>query len=114
VAEASPGIFTLDRSGQGPAAALNQDNSVNAAANPARRGTVIQILATGLGDAVVRAAISGIEAQVAYAGPAPGMADGIVQVNAVIPPDAPAGPSVPIVLTAAAYRSQDKVTIAVQ
>jgi len=35
------------RSGVGPAAVLNQDNSVNSASNPAPRGAIIQIYATG-------------------------------------------------------------------
>lgn len=47
VVPSAPGIFTLNQTGQGLAAVLNQDNSVNTAANPALRGTAIQIFATG-------------------------------------------------------------------
>ena len=111
---AAPGIFTLDRSGQGPAAVLNQDNSVNGAASPADRGSVIQVFASGIGDDPVQIAIAGIAARVTFAGPAPGAVDGLFQVNAVVPPDAPVGTSVPIVLTAGPYRSQDGATIAVR
>jgi len=127
VGAASPGIFTLDGSGQGPAAVLNQDNTINSAVNPARRGTVVQIFATGVGEGPVGLTIGGIAAQVTYSGPAPGAADGLIQVNAVIPLDARvdapfdaqldaagAGSSAPIVLTAGGRRSQDKVTIAVE
>ena len=48
VAAAAPGIFTLDSSGHGPAAVLNEDNSVNSSSNPARRGSVVQIFTRGL------------------------------------------------------------------
>jgi hypothetical protein len=43
VASAAPGIFTLESSGQGAAAVLNLDNSINTAANPAARGSTVQI-----------------------------------------------------------------------
>ena len=45
----SPALFTLVGSGAGPAAALNQDNSLNSAANPAKRGDVIILFGTGGG-----------------------------------------------------------------
>jgi uncharacterized protein (TIGR03437 family) len=48
-AESSPGLFTSDWSGQGQAAAYNQDGSVNSAANPAQPGSVISLYATGEG-----------------------------------------------------------------
>lgn len=49
IAGARPAIFTTNQQGTGQGAILNQDNSPNAAANPAARGSVIQIFATGLG-----------------------------------------------------------------
>jgi uncharacterized protein (TIGR03437 family) len=49
VAASAPGIFTLDATGIGPGAVLNQDNSVNGVANPAARGSVMSIDATGEG-----------------------------------------------------------------
>jgi uncharacterized protein (TIGR03437 family) len=113
VVAAAPGIFTLDSSGQGPAAVLNQDNSVNSPSRPATRGSVIQVFATGFGAS--RAAgvvIGGIDAQVTFAGPAPGSVAGLFQVNAVVPPEVTAGPAVSIVLTVGPFRSQDGVTIA--
>lgn len=45
-----PGIFSVLMNGQGQAAVLNQDNSPNFGTNPARRGSVIQIFATGAGE----------------------------------------------------------------
>ena len=44
-----PGIFTLDASGNGPAAVNNEDQTLNSASNPAARGSVISIYATGAG-----------------------------------------------------------------
>lgn len=123
VATAAPGIFTLDSSGQGPGAVLNQDNSVNGSSNPARRGSVIQIFATGMADSrlagtpqtqSVRVTIGGFDASVTFAGTAPGLVAGLFQVNAIIPPGAPAGPAIPIVISLGPHRSQDGVTIAVQ
>jgi uncharacterized protein (TIGR03437 family) len=49
MAAASPGLFTNDSSGSGQLAALNQDNTRNGPANPAPRGSVIQLFATGAG-----------------------------------------------------------------
>jgi len=49
VVASAPGIFTLGATGIGRAAALNQDNSVNDPANPAARGTVVQIFGATCG-----------------------------------------------------------------
>jgi len=46
VAQAAPGVFTLDGT---YAAALNQDGSINSAANPAPPDSIVAIFATGLG-----------------------------------------------------------------
>ncbi|HTQ54869.1 MAG TPA: hypothetical protein VMI94_10435 [Bryobacteraceae bacterium] len=46
VAEAAPGVFTVDGV---HAAALNQDGSINSADNPAGPGTLVSVWATGLG-----------------------------------------------------------------
>jgi uncharacterized protein (TIGR03437 family) len=46
VAPAAPGVFTVDGT---HAAALNQDGSVNSAANPAAPGSIVSVFATGLG-----------------------------------------------------------------
>jgi len=65
---------------------LNQDNSVNAAATPAKAGDIIQIYATGIpSGATVWASVGGPARQSPlYAGDAPGMA-GVQQVNVMIP-----------------------------
>ena len=46
VAQTAPGVFTVDGS---HAAAVNQDGSINAAANPAAPGSIVSVYATGLG-----------------------------------------------------------------
>lgn len=46
---ASPAFFTRPPTGTGQIAALNQDNSVNSATNPARVGEVVQLFGTGAG-----------------------------------------------------------------
>jgi len=105
VAAAAPGVFTIGSTGVGRGAVLNQDNTVNSTTNFAPAGTVIQIFATGAGQSVpasltgsvsplagsgrtrlpVKVFLSGTEANVVFAGPAPGFASGALQVNAVVP-----------------------------
>jgi len=115
-----PGIFSLDGSGQGPLAILNEDGSVNSASNPAARGSIITIYATGggeqdpavvdgqiLSDVLPRTSL-GITAwfdngpqydfnaygEVLYAGGSPGSVAGLLQLNVRVPPDALAGKAV--------------------
>jgi uncharacterized protein (TIGR03437 family) len=133
VVAASPAIFTVSWSGVGAAAVLNQDNSTNSAANPASRGSVIQIYATGEGQTSpagvtgsvtagnvkapvlpVTVTIGGIGAAVQYAGSAPDSVAGLLQVNAVVPADVTPGPAVPILVSVGGNPSQSGVTIAVQ
>ena len=45
----SPGLFTIDGSGSGQIAALNQDGSLNSGVNPAKAGSVVTLYATGQG-----------------------------------------------------------------
>jgi uncharacterized protein (TIGR03437 family) len=115
LAPAAPGVFTLDSSGRGPSAALNQDNSVNGAANPALDETIVQLFVTGLGvDPVqVRVEIAGGPAEVLYAGPAPGQAPGLDQVNFRLPKASAFG-ELPVVLKAAGRESQSFALLAVR
>ena len=133
VIDSSPGIFVANASGQG--AILNQDTSPNSSKNPAAAGSVISIFATGEGqtdplgmDGVLNAnalplpkpelkvsvEINGEPAEVTYAGGAPGQVAGMLQVNARIPADVPAGATVPITITVGAATSQSGVTLAVK
>jgi hypothetical protein len=89
VVPSAPGVFGV----------LNQDYSLNSTARPAARGSVLQIFATGGGALPASVRIDGLEAEVLYAGPAPGLPAGAWQVNARTPAGARAGP-VPLVLAA--------------
>jgi uncharacterized protein (TIGR03437 family) len=101
-------LFTANGSGEGPAAALNADFSVNTRENRLERGSVIQLFGTGMGilDPVpadgalasapfaqppveIRGRVGGKTARVLYAGAAPGLVAGVFQVNLEIPVDAP-------------------------
>lgn len=113
VMPAIPGIFTLDGSGEGQAAALNEDGSINSAANPAAGGSVLAFWATGQGvtspaladgqaapdsplsqpTLPVAVTIAGQPAQVVAAALAPAYA-GAMQVNVVVPTGIPAGGAV--------------------
>jgi uncharacterized protein (TIGR03437 family) len=91
----SPGIFTTDGV---HAAALNQDGTVNSASNPAPAGSIVSIFGTGAvwppgmqDGALATAAMPltgftafdgfGTPLAVAYAGAAPGLIDGVFQMN---------------------------------
>src|SRR5262249_30496384 len=47
--DSSPGLFTLDSSGKGQGLILNDDATLNSAANPALKGSVVVLYATGGG-----------------------------------------------------------------
>ncbi|MCC6537200.1 MAG: hypothetical protein IT162_06595, partial [Bryobacterales bacterium] len=132
VIPAAPALFTLNASGAGPAAALNQDYTVNSPSAPARRGTVIVLYATGFGvmpgvdtgqvagadlarpNVPVTVTIGGIAAEILYAGSAPGLVQGVVQLNVLVPPNSPARQPVAVQVTANGRASQAGVTIAVE
>ena len=133
VAEVAPGLFTIDASGRGAGAILNQDGTVNSAANPAVAGSYVFVYATGEGQTTPRgvdgkpgdapaptpitqpvtATVGGINAQVQYAGGVPGLVAGVLQVNVQIPQGVAGGDSVPIVLNIGGKPSQATVTLAV-
>ena len=133
LAPVSPAIFTLDSSGRGAGAILNQDSSVNSPANPARIGSVVSIFATGEGqtspggvdgkpgsDPVphpilpVSVTIGGQTVTPTYAGGAPGNVAGLMQVNVQVPIGIQTGSAVPVLLKVGNESSQAGVTIAVR
>ena len=107
----SPGLFTVDGSGSGQVAALNQDGSVNNGANPAQAGSVVTLYATGQGvlngmppdgqlpqgmvetsqtpQVFINAGFVP-SSDVQWSGLAPGFA-GLWQINVKVPSDAPPG-----------------------
>jgi uncharacterized protein (TIGR03437 family) len=134
VSQAYPGIFTMDSSGGGQAAALNQDGTLNAPDNPAARGSVVVFYATGAGqtdpagvDGLIAADVlarprlpvtvwmAGQEAEVLYAGAAPGIVSGVMQVNVKVPMNVPSDNQVAIAMRVGnSPTSQDGVTVAVR
>ena len=133
VVATAPGIFTISATGLGQAAVLNQDNSVNSASNPAPRGSVIQIYATGEGQTSppgvtgsviidnlkrpilpVTVSIGNQNTSVQYAGSAGDSVAGLMQVNAVVPQSITPGAAVPIVVSVGGVPAQSGVTVAVQ
>jgi uncharacterized protein (TIGR03437 family) len=133
VAPAAPGVFTSDSSGKGQAAVLNQDGSLNSVFNPAPRGSVVVLYATGEGATVplvttgqvsngvlpvpvlpVALQVGNLPAEIQYAGAAPGLISGVMQVNAKVPDNAPVGSSVPVTLSVGGFNSPAGVTIAIQ
>jgi uncharacterized protein (TIGR03437 family) len=130
--QAAPALFTADGSGHGQGAILNQDMSLNSAANPAAAGSVIVLYATGgglyqprLNDGTIAGTdlsslvlpssvqVAGASADILYAGSAPGLIAGAIQINVRLPGQLPAG-NVPIVLSIGNSSSQAGVTIAVR
>lgn len=133
VASSAPAIFTLNATGVGAAAVLNQDNSVNTPANPAKPASTIQLFATGAGllnppgvtgeitgtapkipVLPVTVTIGGVNATVVDAVAAPNSVSGLLQVNIIVPPTAASGTSVPIAIKIGNTVSPDGVTIAIQ
>ncbi|MCC6536944.1 MAG: hypothetical protein IT162_05305 [Bryobacterales bacterium] len=132
VVAAKPGLFTANASGSGPGAIQNQDFSVNTPSNPAARGSIVVLYATGEGatdpagvDGQVAATvfpkprqsvavrIGGVMAEVLYAGAAPSLVAGVLQVNVKVPDNVPDG-NVPIQVLVGNAESPAGVTVAVQ
>ena len=112
VLPAAPGIFTTGATGQ--AAANNQDGSLNSESNPAARGSIVSLYATGQGSnpSNVTLTIAGYNAPLLFAGPAPGF-PGLMQINAQIPCGfLPPGIQA-VVLSIGSVSSQAGVTMAI-
>ena len=58
--------------------------------------------------------IGGMQARVSYAGAAPGLVAGALQVNCIVPIESPVGYAIPIVLSVGKASSQAGVTLAIQ
>ncbi len=116
VVVAAPGIFAAYATGTGQAVTLPS------------AGDVIQLLATGGGTVVggatdgalapaagaqtqtVSATIGGMTAAVTYAGPAPGLVNGVMQVNLTVPAGLAPGPQ-PVTITVGGVSSQSRITV---
>jgi uncharacterized protein (TIGR03437 family) len=136
-------IFTVDASGQGQAAVLNYDSttqtySLNSSKNPAPRGSIIAIYATGGGQTnplpdldgeivplppavtpVLAAATTTVTVDTdtvtaQFSGGVPGSIAGLVQINATVPTTVKPGKTIPIWVTVGNDTSPAGVTIAVK
>jgi uncharacterized protein (TIGR03437 family) len=133
VAASAPAIFTLDSTGVGQGVILNEDLSVNSPSNPAKRGSIVVIFATGAGQTdppgadgqvagdappvpilPVSVKIGGFACDVLYAGGVPTLISGVLQANCRIAENVAAGDSVPVVLTVGNTASPAGVTLAIQ
>jgi pimeloyl-ACP methyl ester carboxylesterase len=130
VTPSSPGIFSATASGSGQAAMTNADGSANSSGHPATPGSYVTFYLTGVGQtsppssdgniaiAAANAAlpvsvtIGGIQAQVLYAGAAPGAVDGFSQINAVVPFGLASG-NLPLNVQISGAFSQSGITVAV-
>ncbi len=140
IALTKPGIFTTTTNGLGQIIAANADGTLNSVANPATRGTALTFYATGEGQTIppgvdgsiapnpnvaggklppvpaqkVSITIGGKPAQFTYAGGAPTLPAGLMQVNVVIPSDAPLGLPVEVLLTVGGSTSQSGAQISIK
>jgi uncharacterized protein (TIGR03437 family) len=130
VAGSSTALFTATGEGFGAGAILNQDYSSNSPSNPASAGSAIILYGTGGGafqgsatdgavaagaaqlTASVSVLVGGQPAQVLYAGAAPDLVNGVVQINVQLPAGI-TGAAVPVLATVGQYISQS-VTVAIQ
>jgi uncharacterized protein (TIGR03437 family) len=132
VSPAAPGIFTQDSSGTGAGIVLNADYTLNSPANPAPAGSVVSLYANGGGTyspsledgqqdvyadnltAKVQVSLNGTSALVSYAGSAPGLVAGVVQINFQIPAGFPSSSAVTIQLNIGGKLSPTGVTLSVR
>jgi quinohemoprotein ethanol dehydrogenase len=117
IVPAQPGIFTARGVASGQGIVLNQDGTPNSAGNPAARGSVVSIFATGAGQTnpagmngafarddsmkmalPVTVLIGGIGAETVNARVPRGVFAGIVQADVRVPADAPSGSEVALEL----------------
>jgi uncharacterized protein (TIGR03437 family) len=138
VAISTAGIFTANSSGRGEASVINQDGTVNSAANPARPGSVISFYLTGEGQTnpggidgkvtplppspapvpvqSIAVYLNGQLSSTTYAAEAPGLVAGIMQINALIPANVIQNPSsspvaVPLLMIVLPVFTQPGVTV---
>jgi uncharacterized protein (TIGR03437 family) len=135
VTNTAPGIFSANQTGNGQGAILNANESANSTTNPAGAGTTVSIYATGEGVLVPPAAtgsmsgpslplpvpaanvsvtIGGQSAIISYAGEAPTLVSGVLQINVAIPAGLNPG-NQPVVLTIGNNSTKlQAITVAVQ
>ncbi len=135
VTNTAPGIFSVNQTGNGQGAILNSNDSANNSRNPAPKGSTVSIYATGEGVLVppvatgsmsgpslplpvpaanVSVTIGGQPATISYAGEAPTLVSGVLQVNAVIPNNIGSGNQLVVLSIGSNSNTQQSITVAVQ
>jgi uncharacterized protein (TIGR03437 family) len=131
LADANPALFTLSN-GTGNAVVVNQDGSINSDRNPAPRGSIVVLYATGVGQTSapgvtgqaaaspypvpvlpVSLSMADIPANILFAADAPGFV-GLLQINAQVPSGFVPTGALSLVLSVGMYQSPAGVTIAVE
>ena len=131
-AAVSPALFTQDSDGVGPGAILNQDSTLNSPSNPASAGSIIMVYGTGFGplnppatdgqpatgqantQMAVTATVGGIQGDVIYAGAAPGLIAGAVQINVRVPHNLAPTPAAIVLLSVGSVTAPAGVTVSTQ
>jgi uncharacterized protein (TIGR03437 family) len=137
-----PGVFSMNGSGRGQAAILNDDGALNLPGNPAARGSIVVLYATGEGitdpPGIEGRPIGAIpprprqkvevwvpaipdddcqdcaaHGEVLYAGAVSGAVPGLLQVNVRLPENAMPGDAVPVTLVIGSLSSAP-VTVAIR
>lgn len=130
VADAVPGIFTAGSSASPGPAVFHADWSLNSSSNPAEKGKPLIFYLTGEGQTQpagvdgklaaadyphpllpVSVAIGGVQAEILYAGAAPGQVAGLMQVNALVPDAVPSGAPVPVVIKVGTAAVQQPIAL---
>lgn len=132
VALLAPAVFTLNGTGTGAGAVLNEDYTVNTFLAPAASNSVLMVYGTGFGplqsgvtdgqvvsSAIplmlpVSATIGGVPAEVLYAGSAPGLIAGVTQINIQVPVGLPANPFTPLLLSVGSVSTPPGVTVSIR
>jgi uncharacterized protein (TIGR03437 family) len=137
-APASPGLYTLNGTGLGQAVAFHTDPAkndlvLNTESSPASKGFLMTFYATGAGvtspppsDGAIATGASStnfpgvafllgdVAAEILYAGAAPGLITGILQINVRLPDNVPVGKNVPVTLRIGSYSSPVGTTVSIK
>ena len=137
VVPSNAALFTQNRVGTGQAGILLETGCCNSPENPALRGVITTVYATGEGllqghvpsgsvsayNSVaaypkpvlpVKLTIGGIPAELDYAAAAPHAIAGLLQINFFVPKNAPIGDAIPIVIAVGDVSSSELATMAVR
>ena len=129
ISAASPGLFTQDGSGKNASATVNADGTLNTPTHPAPAGSFVSLFGTGGGEtqpsladgqqdiyassltANVQVVLNGSALPTLYAGSAPSLVAGVIQINFLIPQNFPPSAAASVQLSVGGILSPSGVTI---